>query len=82
VTAMLLLGTVVLDLSRILGFDAKPYLLSTVMAVNIGSAATVLGNPIGVLIAFKAGLSFDEFLVWATPIAVIALFLAVPIAFA
>jgi Na+/H+ antiporter NhaD/arsenite permease-like protein len=82
VTAMLLLGTVVLDLSRILGVDAKPYLLSTVMAVNIGSAATLLGNPIGVLIAFKAGLSFDEFLVWATPIAIIALFLAVPIAIA
>jgi Na+/H+ antiporter NhaD/arsenite permease-like protein len=82
VTAMLLLGTVVLDLSRILGVDAKPYLLSTVMAVNIGSAATVLGNPIGVLIAFEAALSFDEFLVWATPIAVIALFLAVPIAIA
>jgi len=82
VTAMLLLGTVVLDLSRILGVDAKPYLLSTVMAVNIGSAATVLGNPIGVLIAFEAGLSFEEFLVWATPIAVIALFLAVPIAIA
>jgi Na+/H+ antiporter NhaD/arsenite permease-like protein len=82
VTAMLLLGTVVLDLSRILGVDAKPYLLSTVMAVNIGSTATVLGNPIGVLIAFEAGLSFEEFLVWATPIAVIALFLAVPITIA
>jgi Na+/H+ antiporter NhaD/arsenite permease-like protein len=79
VTAMLLLGTLILDLSRILGIDAKPYLLSTIMAVNIGSAATVLGNPIGVLIAFEAGLSFDEFLMWATPITVIALFVAIPI---
>jgi Na+/H+ antiporter NhaD/arsenite permease-like protein len=79
VTAMLLLGTLILDLSRTLGIDAKPYLLSTVMAVNIGSAATVLGNPIGVLIAFEAALSFEEFLVWATPISVIALFVAIPI---
>jgi len=79
VTAMLLLGTLILDLSRILGINAKPYLLSTVMAVNIGSAATLLGNPVGVLIAFEAGLSFDEFLVWATPVAAIALMLAVPI---
>jgi len=79
VTAMLLLGTLILDLSTNLGVDAKPYLLSTVMAINIGSAATLLGNPIGVLIAFGAGLSFDEFLVWATPIAIIALLVTIPI---
>jgi len=79
VTAMLLLGTLILDLSRILSINAKPYLLSTVMAVNIGSAATVLGNPIGVLIAFEADLSFEEFLTWATPVAVVALLVAIPI---
>jgi Na+/H+ antiporter NhaD/arsenite permease-like protein len=79
VTAMLLLGTLILDLSKSLGVDARPYLLSTVMAINIGSAATLLGNPIGVLIAFKAGLSFDEFLVWATPIAILALLVTIPI---
>ena len=78
VTAMLLLGTLILDLSRVLGINAKPYLLSAVMAVNIGSAATVLGNPIGVLIAFEAGLSFEEFLVWATPVAFVALLVAIP----
>lgn len=78
VTAMLLLSTLILDLSRILGVNAKPYLLSTVMAVNIGSAATVLGNPIGVLIAFEAALSFEEFLVWATPVAFVALLVTIP----
>jgi Na+/H+ antiporter NhaD/arsenite permease-like protein len=78
VTAMLLLGTLILDLSRVLRIDPKPYLLSAVMAINIGSAATVLGNPIGVLIAFEAALSFDEFLVWATPVAVVALLMAIP----
>jgi len=78
VTAMLLLGTLILDLSTSLGVDARPYLLSTVMAINIGSAATLLGNPIGVLIAFGAGFSFNEFLVWATPIAIIALLVAIP----
>ena len=77
VTAMLLLGTLILDLSTRLGVDAKPYLLSTVMAINIGSAATLLGNPIGVLIAFGAGFSFNEFLVWATPVAIIALLVAI-----
>ena len=82
VTAMLILGTLILDLSRRLGVNAKPYLLSTVMAINIGSAATLLGNPIGVLIAFEAGLSFGEFLVWATPIAIVALLVAIPIVIA
>jgi len=44
-------------------------LLSPIMAIDAGSVATFLGNPIPVLIAPGAGLSFDRFLVCATPIA-------------
>ena len=32
-----------------------------VFATNIGSSATVVGNPIGVLIALRSGLSFPDF---------------------
>jgi len=70
VTAILILGVMVLNLCRGLGLSPVPYLVSTVFAINIGSAATLFGNPIGVLIAFRAGLTFEDFVRWATPVAV------------
>jgi Na+/H+ antiporter NhaD/arsenite permease-like protein len=53
--------------------DPVPFLIISVLATNIGSAATVLGNPIGILIASKAGLSFEDFIVKAFPLAVVCL---------
>jgi len=41
----------------------------------------VVGNPIGVLIALRAGLSFPDFLRWATPIAAAAWLLTVVLSF-
>jgi Na+/H+ antiporter NhaD/arsenite permease-like protein len=73
VTAILIIGTIVIETCQRLRLDLKPFMLSTVFAINIGSAATVLGNPVGVLIAFKAGLSFEDFLVWATPVVLVCL---------
>jgi Na+/H+ antiporter NhaD/arsenite permease-like protein len=40
----------------------------SVMATNIGSSATMLGNPVGILIGTKAGLTFNDFIKWATPV--------------
>ncbi|MEM2905921.1 MAG: SLC13 family permease [Candidatus Bathyarchaeia archaeon] len=73
VTAVLLLGVMILNLCETWRVNPKPYLVSAVFAINIGSAATVLGNPVGVIIAFKALLSFEDFLRWATPVSTIAL---------
>jgi Na+/H+ antiporter NhaD/arsenite permease-like protein len=73
VTAILIVGTIVIETCQRLKLDVKTFMLSTVFAINIGSAATVLGNPVGVLIAFKAGLSFEDFLVWATPVVLVCL---------
>ena len=48
-----------------------PYLLSLVFATNVGSALTLVGNPIGIYIAFAGGLTFETFLRWATPLAAV-----------
>jgi di/tricarboxylate transporter len=42
-----------------------------VFACNNGSAMSSVGNPIGVLIALKTGLSFMDFLIWAAPVALV-----------
>ena len=53
--------------------DAVPFLIISVLTTNIGSAATVLGNPIGILIASKAGLTFEDFIIKAFPLAMACL---------
>jgi Na+/H+ antiporter NhaD/arsenite permease-like protein len=53
--------------------DAVPFLIISVLATNIGSAATVLGNPIGILIASKAGLTFEDFIIKAFPLSMACL---------
>jgi Na+/H+ antiporter NhaD/arsenite permease-like protein len=44
-----------------------------IFATNVGSCGTVLGNPIGVLIAMKSGLTFEDFLLKAFPVMLVCL---------
>jgi Na+/H+ antiporter NhaD/arsenite permease-like protein len=53
--------------------------MMVIFATNIGSSATVVGNPVGVMIALRAGLTFADFLRWATPITIVALTVTIPI---
>jgi Na+/H+ antiporter NhaD/arsenite permease-like protein len=52
-----------------------------VFATNIGSSATAVGNPIGVMIALRAGLSFLDFLRWAAPISLVCLLATIVLCF-
>ncbi len=79
VTSILFMTSLTLHLTRRLRLEPFPYIVMIVLATNIGSSATVVGNPIGVLIAMRAGLSFSDFLRWASPIAVACWVLAIVI---
>lgn len=81
VTSILFMSAIVLRISRQYKLNPVPYIIMTVFATNIGSSATVVGNPIGVLIALRGGLSFPDFLRWATPIALAAWLLTVVLSF-
>ncbi len=81
VTSILFMTSLTLSLTRRFKLDPFPYVVMIVLATNIGSSATVVGNPIGVLIALRAGLSFSDFLRWASPIALAALILTIGISF-
>ena len=81
VTSILFMTSLTLHLTRRFRLDPLPYILMIVLATNIGSSATVVGNPIGVLIALRAGLSFSDFLRWATPISLACLVLTIGICF-
>jgi len=75
VTSILIMASLVFRISDLLGISPYPMILASVFATNIGSSMTVVGNPVGVLLAFSAGLSFMEFLRWATPTSLMAVLL-------
>ncbi|MFO7676585.1 MAG: SLC13 family permease [bacterium] len=72
VSAILITFGLALEVSRRTKAPLLPYLLSLVFATNVGSALTLVGNPIGVYIAFAGKLSFEHFLRWATPVSAVA----------
>ncbi len=77
VASIIVVVTVILDICDFLEIDPIPLIISSIIATNVGSAATVLGNPVGVLIAARGKLSFEDFLTHALPVSVLALILAV-----
>jgi len=71
----LLLTPVVLFVCRRSGAPPLPHLLGVAMASNIGSAATLIGNPQNIMIASLSGMSFGSYLVKAAPVAGVGLVL-------
>jgi len=74
VTSILFVASTMIHLTVRFRVNPIPFIIMLVFATNIGSSATVIGNPVGVVIALKANLSFGEFARWASPISIISLF--------
>ena len=62
VTTVLLMTPVTLSVARRLGISPMPYLISQILASNIGGTATLIGDPPNILIGSAAGLDFGDFL--------------------
>lgn len=73
VTSIIFMVAAVLEVCDYFEVNPTPFIVISVLSTNIGSAATVLGNPIGILIASKSGLTFEDFIVKAMPIAAVCL---------
>jgi len=77
VTSILFMMSTMFHLTKRYKVNPIPFLLMLVFTTNIGSSATAVGNPIGVMIAMRAHLSFSDFLRWAAPISFVTLVLTV-----
>ncbi|HXE91782.1 MAG TPA: anion transporter [Terriglobales bacterium] len=64
-----------LTASRRMGVKPIPYLLAVATASNIGSVASITGNPQNMLIGSFSGISYRDFLAHLGPVALIGLFL-------
>ncbi len=73
VTSIIFIVVAVMEVCNYFEVNPVPFIIISVLATNIGSAATVLGNPIGILIASKSGLTFEDFILKALPLAVVCL---------
>lgn len=71
VTTVVLMTPITLSVASRLGVSPMPYLISQILASNIGGTATLIGDPPNILIGSAAGLDFAAFLVNLGPVTVI-----------
>ena len=69
----LVMAPIVLDLARRLGLPPVPYLIALATAANVGSVATLTGNPQNMLVGSFSGISYRAFLLREAPVAMIGL---------
>jgi Na+/H+ antiporter NhaD/arsenite permease-like protein len=73
VTTVLLIAPVTLLVCDRLAINPAPFLIAEVFASNIGGASTLVGDPPNIIIASRAGLTFNDFLLHMTPIVIIVM---------
>jgi Na+/H+ antiporter NhaD/arsenite permease-like protein len=78
VTTILLAVPMTFLIARYLKVNAVPFILGEVFVSNIGGAATLIGDPPNIIIASKANLDFNAFLIHMTPISLLVLAFVVP----
>ena len=79
ITSIVFIAALIFQVSDALNIRSVPFIIMAVMAVNIGSAGTMLGNPVGILIGQSASppLSFIDFMIWSFPIMLAELLVAI-----
>jgi Na+/H+ antiporter NhaD/arsenite permease-like protein len=71
----LVMVPIVLKITKRLGLPPLGYLIAVATASNIGSVATITGNPQNILIGSYSGISYRSFMAHLAPIAAIGLFI-------
>ena len=75
VTSIVFVSALIFQVCDTLKLRPTPFIMIAVMGTNIGSSGTMLGNPVGILIGYKAGFTFGDFIMWAFPVMFVALVL-------
>ena len=68
VTTVVLMMPVTFVIAKELDIDPVPFLITEILASNIGGTATLIGDPPNIIIGARAGLSFMDFLYELTDI--------------
>lgn len=71
VTTVLLMAPVTIFIASALKVDPVPFLITEVLASNIGGAATLIGDPPNIMIASKAQLTYMDFIINLAPVIIV-----------
>lgn len=72
-TICLMFTPLILDLTLALDRNPIPYLIALATAANIGSVATLTGNPQNMIVGIASGISYLDFAAALTPVALLGL---------
>jgi len=73
VTTVLLLVPISMLIARELRISPMPFLITQILASNIGGTATLIGDPPNIMIGSAAGLTFMDFIINLSPVIIIQL---------
>lgn len=68
ITVLLFMGSVTIEMARLLKVDPIPIIIAEVFAANTGGTATLIGDPPNIIIGTSLSYSFNDFLVNLSPI--------------
>lgn len=71
VTTVLLIVPITFTIADKLKVNPIPFLISQVLASNIGGTATLIGDPPNIMIGSQTGLGFMDFLIHLTPVIIV-----------
>ena len=71
----LMMAPLVIRMTRRLQLPTLPYVIAVATASNVGSTATITGNPQNILIGSLSGLKYVDFMVRLGPVAILGLVL-------
>ena len=77
VTTVILIMPVTFAISKELDINPMPYLITEILASNIGGTSTLIGDPPNIIIGSAAGLSFMDFIKELTGIVAIILLIVI-----
>ena len=69
----LVLAPLILEVTRQLDLPPRAYLIALATSSNVGSVATLVGNPQNMLVGSFSGLSYRSFLVRQAPVAIVGM---------
>jgi Na+/H+ antiporter NhaD/arsenite permease-like protein len=78
-TMCLVLAPLVLEIAGQLRRNPVPYLLAVAMASNVGSVATITGNPQNMMIGSFSGIHYRTFAAALAPVALVGLLLTIAV---
>jgi Na+/H+ antiporter NhaD/arsenite permease-like protein len=72
-TIVLVFTPIVLNITTVLKRNPIPYLMALATAANVGSAATIIGNPQNILIGTASEIPFTDFALALAPVSIVGM---------